>query len=474
MMNNNSQYGGSNLELPALENCRILVVGEAVLDRYLWGETDRISPEAPIPVLHVRRYEHRPGNAAFVCASLAAIGATPVLLSVVGTDQAGKRLRKLMKDTGVDVGPLVEDARRPTILKERFMGSVQSAQRATQQLLRVDHEDTSPVGGAIERRLQQCLAKELDRIDGVLICDIGKGVLAPGLLRSVIDGARSRRKPVIADPRRADEYSIYRGATALTPNRYETERATGLSLTTPESWGLAARTLIDRCELTACLITLDRDGVFVAEGKNYAAHVPTNPREVYDVTGAGDVVLAIFGAALIKDVDLTRAARIANLAAGLEVTKQGATVISPSELTLALYESGLGKARKVLPRELLLAHLLRQQKAGRRICFVYGTFSPLRTSHIDLFERGRENADLVVVGLETPEASCRSDLQIEQARLLACLEPVDYVFAAGRDEIRRFIELVCPEVLLRELDSESERGRPQNKVTVFNTFDTQQ
>ena len=426
-------------------------------------------------VLHVRRYEDPPGNAAFVCASLAAIGATPVLLSVVGSDQAGRRLRKLMKDTGVEVGALIEDARRPTNSQRKVygLGAIRSSRYSTATASGSRRHES----GSRRHRtafLQQCLAKQLDRIDGVLICDIGKGVLTPGLLRSVIDGARLRRKPVIADPKRADEYSIYRGATALTPNRYETERATGLSLATPESWGLAAHTLIDRCELTACLITLDRDGVFVAEGQNYAAHVPTNPREVYDVTGAGDVVLAIFGAALIKGVDLTRAAKIANIAAGLEVTRQGATVISPSELRLALHESGLGKARKVLPRELLLAELLRQQKAGRRICLAYGPFSPLLASHVDLFERGRANADLVVVGIECPEANCRPDLQTEQARLLACLETVDYVFASGPEEIRRIIDLICPDVVLEEIDSESEKARSQNRLTVVNTFDTHQ
>ena len=328
----NSSLG---FRLQNVRNSQILVAGEAVLDRYVLGDTDRISPEAPIPVLHVRSYEERPGNAAFVCANLSSLGATPTLLSVVGADQAGARLRKLLTESGVRTGALVEDASRPTVLKERLMGSVQSAQRATQQLLRVDHEDTRPLTERIESRLRQRLEAELDRADGVLVCDIGKGILTSGLLRAIIDESRRRGKPVVIDPRRADDYSMYRGATALTPNRFETERATGLDLQSSESWEPAARWLIERCELEACLITLDRDGVFVGQRGGPGVHVQTTPRDVYDVTGAGDVVVAVFGLFLIGGFDLVKAATLANLAAGLEVSKKGAAVVSRSAIACA-------------------------------------------------------------------------------------------------------------------------------------------
>ena len=174
-----SALADNSLELQ-LENFRdnqILVAGEAVLDRYVFGETDRISPEAPIPVLHVRSYEERLGNAAFVCANLSSLGAAPSLLSVIGADHAGGRLRKLLARSGVRTDALVEDPSRPTIQKERLMGSVQSAQRATQQLLRVDHENTHPLTDRIESHLRQRLEAELDQVAGVLVCDIGKGIL---------------------------------------------------------------------------------------------------------------------------------------------------------------------------------------------------------------------------------------------------------------------------------------------------------
>ena len=340
------------------------------------------------------------------------------------------------------------------------MGSVQSAQRATQQLLRVDHEDPRPLTDRIESRLRQRLEAELARVDGVLVCDIGKGLLTPGLLRAIIDGALRLGKAVVIDPRRADDYSIYRKATALTPNRYETERATGLNLQSCESWKVAAHRLIENCELKACLITLDRDGVFVAQRGGAAVHVQTRPRDVYDVTGAGDVVLAVFGLLLINGADLQTAARMANVAAGVEVTKQGAAVISPSDLLLALRQSAQGTVGKTLPMEQLLAELDRHREAGRRICFTYGNFHPFQRTHIELFEFARAQADLLVVGTQcTEKLPSRSEASGDQIRIVAGLEAVDYVVLDDGREIYDMIRLIRPEVLVRDGTASGNSGR---------------
>jgi D-beta-D-heptose 7-phosphate kinase / D-beta-D-heptose 1-phosphate adenosyltransferase len=439
---------GLGIQVPDIARSHILVAGEVVLDRYVFGDTDRISPEAPIPVLHVHGYEERPGNAAFVCANLAALGALPTVLSVVGADQAGHRLRSMLTASGINTTALVEDPSRPTILKERLLGSVQSAQRATQQLLRVDHEDTRPLTDGVESQLRQRLEFELDRVEGVLVCDIGKGMLTAGLLRAIIDGARRRGKPVVIDPRRTEDYSVYRGATALTPNRYETERATGLDLRSRASWEAAARRLIESCELAACLITLDRDGVFVAQRGGAAVQVETTPREVYDVTGAGDVVLAVFGLFLIEGVDLEKAAMLANIAAGLEVSKQGAAVISRSEIMLAL-GAAQGSGRKLLPMDQLVAELNRQREAGRSICFAYGSFYPFRAEHIELLEFARAQADLLVVGTHgNGRIRRRKDGSVDQARIVAGIEAVDYVVRADDSDIESIIQSVRPDVLV--------------------------
>jgi len=229
--------------LPALKPLRVLVAGEVILDRYIWGDVARISPEAPIPILRVQRREEKPGNAGFVMANLRALGAEVSALSVVGADRNGRLLREIFADLGIGTRSILTDPDRPTIVKDRMLGSVQAANRATQQLLRVDEEDPSMLKPARERELISRLKSELRECDGVLISDIDKGMLTPAVLRALIEGGRARGIPVIVDPRRSEDFSIYRGATALTPNRHETEIATGMRLTDRVAWRNAAETL---------------------------------------------------------------------------------------------------------------------------------------------------------------------------------------------------------------------------------------
>ena len=449
----------SPLELPPLKPVHILVAGEVVLDRYLWGEVSRVSPEAPIPILQVSRREERTGNAAFVCASLAAFGIRTALLSVIGSDANGAALTTMLGALGVETQALVEDSGRLTIVKERLLGSVQSTARATQQLLRVDNEDSRPLSAPIEAELLSRLERELARADGVLICDINKGLLTPAVLKAIIEGARRQGKPVIVDPRTADDLSIYRGASALTPNRYETERATGLRLSSPEAWQPAARKLIDNLGLNACLITLDRDGMFLAESDGSTHHIRTAPREVYDVTGAGDVVLAIFGLFLISGAQLEQAANLANIAAGLEVGKQGATVVSRSEMELALRLAHHGSAGKVLGLGDLLPILERRRVEGLRIAFTNGCFDLLHAGHIDSLEFARSQGDLLVVGLND-DASVRQLKgegrpvypAADRARLLGALEAVDYVVIFDDPRAEKIIRAVRPDILVKGQD----------------------
>ncbi len=370
------------LELPPVKPVRTLVAGEVVLDRYLWGEVSRISPEAPIQILQVNRREQRPGNAAFVCANLAAFGATAAALSVIGADANGAELTAMLAGLGIETDALVRDSNRFTIVKERLLGSVQSANRATQQLLRVDNEDARALSPSVEAEVLARLERQLERTDGVLVCDVNKGLLTPAVLKAIIEGAKRRGKPVIVDPRMAEDFSIYRGAFALTPNRYETERATGIKLGDPAAWPAAARKLLDDLELNACLVTLDRDGMFLAARDGTALHIGTAPREVYDVTGAGDMVLAIFGLFLISGCDAVTAAKLANVAAGLEVGKQGAALVTRAELADALQHAHHGSGSKILGLDELLPVLERHRREGLRICFTNGCFDLLHAGHL--------------------------------------------------------------------------------------------
>jgi D-beta-D-heptose 7-phosphate kinase/D-beta-D-heptose 1-phosphate adenosyltransferase len=453
---------GGRIELPNLRPLRVLVVGEVILDRYLWGDVARISPEAPIPVLRVERREDKLGNAGFVAANLRALGADASVLSIVGRDRSGTLIREILGGMGIRTRSLVADPDRPTTVKERMLGSVQAANRGTQQLLRVDEEDDSPLMPARERDLIRRLRDELTRVDGVLISDINKGLLTPALLRAAIDGARQRRIPVIVDPRLTEDFSIYRGATAITPNRYETELATGMKLTDRDEWRRAAELLVRRHKLDACLITLDRDGMYLAERAGADTYISTVPREVYDVTGAGDVVLTVFGLFAIAGLGFSSAARIANVAASIEVTRIGTEVITREDLALALKPAD-GHERKILSMEELEVALDRERRAGRRISFTNGCFDLLHAGHIQILDFARSQADCLVVGLNSDRSVKEikgNDRPIypaaERARILAALEAVSYVVIFDEPRAEKIIRAVRPDVLIK---GEDWRGR---------------
>jgi len=448
----------SDVQLPTLRPLRVLVVGEVILDRYLWGNVARISPEAPIPVLHVERREEKPGNAGFVASNLRALGADASVLSVVGRDRGGMMLREILGGMGVRTRSVMIDPDRPTIVKERMLGSVQAAHRGTQQLLRVDEEDASPLSPARERNLIARLRSELARVDGVLVSDINKGLLTPRLLRAIIDGARRRRIPVVVDPRLTEDFSIYRGATAITPNRYETELASGMKLTDRDAWRRAAELMVRKHSLDACLITLDRDGMYLAERGGSDTYIPTIPRDVYDVTGAGDVVLTVFGLFAIAGLGFSSAARIANVAASIEVTRIGTEVITREDLARAL-RPGDGHERKILSIEELPAALDRERRAGRQIAFTNGCFDLLHAGHIQILDFARAQGDCLVVGLN----SDRSVKAIkgagrpiypaaDRARILAALESVSYVVIFDDSRAEKIIRAVRPDVLIKGED----------------------
>jgi D-beta-D-heptose 7-phosphate kinase/D-beta-D-heptose 1-phosphate adenosyltransferase len=450
--------------LPALKPLRVLVAGEVILDRYIWGDVARISPEAPIPILRVQRREEKPGNAGFVMANLRALGAEVSALSVIGADRNGRLLREIFSGLGISTRSILTDPDRPTIVKDRMLGSVQAAHRATQQLLRVDEEDPRPLKPARERELIAKIRAELRVVDGVLISDIDKGMLTPAVLRALIDGARARMIPVIVDPRRTEDFSIYRGATALTPNRYETEVATGMQLIDRDAWRKAAETLVRKLGLEACLITLDRDGMYLAERGGRDTYVPTVPRDVYDVTGAGDVVLSVFGMFAIAGLGFSSAATIANLAASIEVTRIGTEVITREDLARALSPGHNTYERKIHSVDELRIALDRERRAGRRIAFTNGCFDLLHAGHIQILAFARAQADLLVVGLNSDRSvrvlkgGTRPVYPVaERARILAALEAVDYVVVFDETRAEKIIRMVKPDVLVKGEDWRGKR-----------------
>ncbi len=298
---------------------RVLVVGDVMLDRYVWGNAERISQEAPVILLRADTREERLGGASSVATMLQALGAETSLVGIVGRDADGLRVRQMLTDLGIDAEGVVSDSERPTTVKERYIGRAQA--RHPQQMIRVDYESREPLAQSIERQLAGILVEKLRRADIVLISDYDKGVCTPGLLARAVSEARVRRIKAIADPTRGGDYTKYHGCSSMTPNRLEAGLATDRTISTTQQALEAATELRDRFELEAGIVTLDKDGMAFVHRDGRSAILPTRPRQVYDITGAGDMVMATLGLALAAGVDYDPAIRLANVAGGLEVEK---------------------------------------------------------------------------------------------------------------------------------------------------------
>lgn len=441
---------------------RVLVIGDVMLDRYIWGNAERISQEAPVVLLRADRREERLGGASSVATMLQALGAKTSLVGVTGNDSDGLRVRQMLTDLGIDAEGVVTDESRPTTVKERYIGRAQA--RHPQQMIRVDYENRDSVSPAVERKLAKALEEKLGAADVVLISDYDKGVCTPGLLAVALSAAKLRGVKVIADPTRGGDYSKYRGCSSMTPNRLEAGLATGRTILTTEQALAAAAELRDRFDLEAGIVTLDKDGMALAHRDGRSAIFLTRPRQVYDITGAGDMVMATLGLALAAGADYDVAIRLANVTGGLEVEKIGVATVSRDEILADLLHSPFRAERttgteKVLGLPQLLAELDRRRKAGQRIAFTNGCFDVLHAGHVQYLAEARRQADCLVVGLNS-DSSVRQlkgptrPLNPVEARalVLAGLQDVDYVTIFADATPLALIQAVRPDVLVKGSD----------------------
>ncbi|MBN9522679.1 bifunctional heptose 7-phosphate kinase/heptose 1-phosphate adenyltransferase [bacterium] len=442
---------------------RVLVVGDVMLDRYVWGNAERISQEAPVILLRADRREERLGGASSVATMLAALGAETSLVGVVGPDADGLRSRQMLTDLGIDAEGVLTDAGRPTTVKERYIGRAQA--RHPQQMIRVDYEDRSALDSSVERELGAVLGAKLRTTDIVLVSDYDKGVCTPGLLQSLVAAAKARGVRVVADPTRGGDYAKYRGCASMTPNRLEAGLATGRTISTNDDALRAAADLRDRLGLEAGIVTLDKDGMALAHGDGRATVFPTRPRQVYDITGAGDMVMAALGLALAAGADYDPAIRLANVAGGLEVEKIGVATVTRDEILADLLHAPFRGAErvpgagKVLPLPQLLADLERRRQAGQRVAFTNGCFDVLHAGHVQYLHEARAQADCLVVGLNS-DASVRQikgpsrpvNAADARALVLAGLQDVDHVTIFAEPTPLALIRAVRPDVLVKGAD----------------------
>ncbi|HEY7183895.1 MAG TPA: D-glycero-beta-D-manno-heptose-7-phosphate kinase [Blastocatellia bacterium] len=314
---------------------RIVTVGDLMLDEFIWGQARRISPEAPTPVVEVKRETWHPGGAANVVSNLLELGARAIPIGVVGADDAARLLRDRFAERNAGIDGVITDASRPTTRKTRV---VAHSGRQYQQIVRADREDRSPVSDVVEDRIIAAFNQSISNADAVIVSDYDKGLLTPRVLRALIESARSRTKMVCLDPK-IRNFSLYREVDVITPNQSEAERASGVEITDELSLGAAARRIRELTECKNVLITRGELGMSLLGPKDddeEMTHIPTTAREIYDVTGAGDTVIATLALALAAGAGLNEAAIIANHAAGVVVGKVGVTAVSRDELLAAL------------------------------------------------------------------------------------------------------------------------------------------
>ena len=440
--------------MESLGNPRIVVVGDLILDRYIWGYAERISQEAPVPLLRADQREHRLGGAASVATMLRALDAQVRLIGGVGHDPEASLVREMLREHEIDDRWVVSLDDRPTTLKERYIGRAQD--RHPQQMIRVDYETRDPIPAMVEARLHAELPAAMEWADVILISDYGKGVCTPSLLRAIIDAGRTRGVKVLVDPIRSSDYARYHGARCMTPNRLEAQLATGMSIATPEDALAVGRRLVEAHGIEAVLITLDRDGMALVRADGRSQLLPTRPRQVYDITGAGDMVLAVVGLCVACGADYDEAAELGNIAGGLEVEKFGVALLDREEILRDLVDHHHPEESKVLDRKRLLAEVQRRRLAGQTMVFTNGCFDLLHPGHVRLLRDAANLGDFLVVGLNSDDSVRRlkgpnRPINPAEARaeVLSALKAVDAVTVFDADTPLELITALRPDVLVK-------------------------
>ncbi len=433
-------------QVAALRGVRVLCLGDVMLDRYVYGEVSRVSPEAPIPVCRVTDERAMLGGAGNVARNLAALGAGIEFITVIGDDAAGAEIAGLLAELdGAEATVLTAPGRRTTV-KARYIDD-------GQQLLRADHETEAAISTGLEDDIVARLDRAITSVGAVVLSDYGKGVLTPGLVSRVIEVARAAGKPVVVDPKGPD-YGVYRGASILTPNRRELAEASRMADGTDEEIVAAARHIVTRCEVDSVLVTRGGDGMTLVDGAN-ARHLAAESREVFDVSGAGDTVVAAVAAALAAGLDAGAAAGLANVAAGIVVAKSGTAVASTDEVIDALRADEL----KSVALPVALARLATWRAQGLTIGFTNGCFDLIHPGHVSLLSQARAACDRLIVGLNSDSSTRRlkgddRPVQSEAARaaVLGSLASIDLVIIFDDDTPIALIETLRPDVLVKGAD----------------------
>jgi len=434
---------------------KIIVIGDLMIDHYLWGSCERISPEAPVQVVNVGSESMLLGGAGNVINNLHALGAEVDVISVIGECDTSRELKKLLADIKIDTKYLITQKNRITSKKSRIIAE-------QQQVVRYDRESVDEINLKSQEAIIKTFNKVINNYDVVLLSDYGKGILTFNLTQSLISIARKNDKKLLVDPKGLD-YTKYKGAYLLTPNKKEASEATNIPIKDNESLIKAIQILKDQCHLEVSLITLSDQGVALFD--NELRIHPTVAREVFDVTGAGDTVLASLGFAISCNKNIDEAIKFANLASGVVVGKIGSATASMNEIIE--YESSLNKSissEHIKTWDQISTIVKEIKNKGKKIVFTNGCFDILHIGHVKYLEKAKNFGDVLILGLNS-DTSVRNikgenrpiNTQIDRAYILASLEVVDYLVIFDEDTPFELIKLIKPDILVKGGDYEGKK-----------------
>jgi len=440
--------------LSGVAQTRALVVGDLILDEYIWGSVERISPEAPVQIVEAKRKDLRLGGAGNVINNLLTLNCQVDVVSVVGDDDDGRFLLRRLQERGVDKHGVFSQPERVTSRKTRVFAS-------NQQIVRIDQETRRDISTESEERILDYVKKVVADLDIIYLSDYLKGLLTDRLLAGIIAIGRKEGVPVLVDPK-GDDYTKYLGASLLTPNRKEAQQATGIAIDDESSLLRAGRQLLSELGLEVVVLTRSEEGmtVFSAAGE---ISLPTVAREVYDVSGAGDTVLSLFGLGMAQKLPLERSAALANLGAGIVVGKVGTSTVSARELFAALGAQSHDSDLKIKTPALLESIVAGEKQKGKRIVFTNGCFDLLHVGHVKYLQAARQLGDLLVLGLNSDDSIRRLKGpgrplidQDERAHILAALNCIDYVVTFDEDTPLELISQLRPDILVKGGDYTAE------------------
>ncbi|MBS0203968.1 MAG: bifunctional heptose 7-phosphate kinase/heptose 1-phosphate adenyltransferase [Planctomycetes bacterium] len=488
----------------AIGHPHILVLGDIILDRYTWGDVERVSPEAPVLVIKTDQHEVRLGGAASVAGLLRSLEANVTLAGVIGNDANGHVVQKLLEEAGIDAELVFCDESRPTTSKQRLIGRADG--KHPHQVLRIDDEAVHMIERDLQTRLIDGITARFAEFDAVIVSDYAKGVCRSGtekqrqrdkgpdsgvgvadrgihtesrstlsLLHSVIGTANELGVPVLVDPARLANMDCYRGATLLKPNRLEAELAIGYTIESPNAAMQVGEWMCERLELQAVGITLDRDGMVVSRRAGPSEHFPAEKRAVCDITGAGDTAIAVLGLALASAGGnplgefqelLTGAVRLANIASGLQIEQFGVSPVCRREIRANLLQNDPTGMQKLTSLEQLAVIADQYRREGKKIVFTNGCFDLLHVGHLTCLQAASKFGDVLIVAINSDDSVRRLKgaerpviSQADRAALLAGLECVDHVLVFDEPTPHELLRRLRPDVLVKGLTTSEVVGR---------------